>query len=33
MLSDYMYKYFFLKVNIIIIIIIMDKVHYVKEIN
>ena len=32
MLSDYMYKYFFLKVNIIIIII-MDKVHYVKEIN
>ena len=32
MFSDYMYKYFFLKVNIIIIII-MDKVHYVKEIN
>ena len=32
MLSDYMYKYFFLKVNIIIIII-MDKIHYVKEIN
>ena len=32
MLSDYMYKYFFLKVNLIIIII-MDKVHYVKEIN
>ena len=32
MLSDYMYKYFFLKVNIITIII-MDKVHYVKEIN
>ena len=32
MLSDYMYKYFLVKVNIIIIII-MDKVHYVKEIN
>ena len=32
MLSDYMYKYFFLKVNILIIII-MDKVHYVKEIS
>ena len=31
MLSDYMHKYF-LKVYIIIIII-MDKVHYVKEIN